>query len=44
VVEVFEALLCFDAWLLQDTFWDIQTARKFCNLLAFVNLRSIEIV
>jgi hypothetical protein len=22
VVEVFEALLCFDAWLMQDTFWD----------------------
>ena len=22
VIEVFEALLCFDAWLMQDTFWD----------------------
>ena len=22
MVEVFEALLCFDAWLMQDTFWD----------------------
>jgi hypothetical protein len=22
VVEVFEALLCFDAWLMQETFWD----------------------
>jgi hypothetical protein len=22
VVEVFKALLCFDAWLMQDTFWD----------------------
>ena len=34
VIEVFEALLCFDAWLMQDTFWDrsnstqaMQTAR-----------------
>ena len=22
VVEVFEALLCFDAWLMQETFWN----------------------
>jgi hypothetical protein len=22
VVEEFEAMLCFDAWLKQDTFWD----------------------
>ena len=40
IVEVFEALLCFDAWLMQDTFWDrsnstnaIQSARSSIEAL-----------
>ena len=28
VIEVFEALLCFDAWLMQDIFWDRSNSAK----------------
>ena len=43
IVEVFEALLCFDVWLMQDTFWDSSNRAQAIQSIRYVNRSIIAI-